>query len=393
MRPDPLTLKAIGGDRLMDSLELSTPYGRRQLEMTDYSILPKEECIRHYQRIDRMPAYFIRHPQCLDRLKNRLGEIESVDSILDHLSRPEIPLSLEEIFILKKHLYVTRRLIEELRDTPFPLSGEADPMPSVWQWLDIDGQETPAFEYSCRHHPDLESARDAYRTLSRRQTELGIQLRRETAERFNLKTVPERLSLSNRDQDALIDQLVRSGSFLICEKNFHNTILQLQPSPTQLELRQQQIEIMDRIQRIEEQIRENLTRAIAPWSNRFTSNTQWIGSLDLDLARIAYAIRFKAVIPEITEHRISLQQGRWVFFQQELEHRQWRYQPLELNCTDRIHVITGMNMGGKSVVLKTIGFLVFHLHLALPVPAVEARLPLFQRIFYSGGETRESSDG
>ncbi|MBP7462257.1 MAG: hypothetical protein KBA26_13295, partial [Candidatus Delongbacteria bacterium] len=67
--------------------------------------------------------------------------------------------------------------------------------------------------------------------------------------------------------------------------------------------------------------------------------------------------------------------------------------PLELNCTDRIHVITGMNMGGKSVVLKTIGFLAFHLHLALPVPAVEARLPLFQRIFYSGGETRESSDG
>lgn len=393
MLPDSFTLKAIGGDILLDHLEISTSYGRNCLSETDCLTWTHDQCTQHYQRIKVMLDFFQHQPQRYATLKAWLSGIENIDPILINLKTPDYSLMLEEIFILKKHLYLTRKILHDIQDTPIAPFFSADPLQTVWSLLDSENLNTPSFGFSTLYYPELETAREAYREIMRRQTLLTQELRHQISRENGLSVVPERLSLSNQTQSLLIDHLLESGNFYILEKNYYNTILQIQTGNLFLSLEKEKAEIISHIKSLEESILADLTLTIQSYHQQLKSNTQAIGKLDFDLARIHYAIQYSCIIPEITDTHIEIKQGRLIFFQQQLEQKKMRYLPLDIDTTDTINIITGMNMGGKSIVLKTLGFLVFHLQLALPVPALEARLPLFKTLFYSGSENKDAFSG
>jgi DNA mismatch repair protein MutS2 len=56
-------------------------------------------------------------------------------------------------------------------------------------------------------------------------------------------------------------------------------------------------------------------------------------------------------------------------------------------------VVTGPNMGGKTAALRTLGFLAACVALGVPVPAAEARLPLFDEIVWLGIGAAALEDG
>ncbi|PWK16356.1 MutS-related protein [Tumebacillus permanentifrigoris] len=76
-----------------------------------------------------------------------------------------------------------------------------------------------------------------------------------------------------------------------------------------------------------------------------------------------------------------------------VESRGGTFTPLDLTLSPGVGLITGPNMGGKTVSLKTLGLLQALAQHALPVPAAEFRFHPVERIGWSGGDEQSLVSG
>src|SRR5205085_3376671 len=92
--------------------------------------------------------------------------------------------------------------------------------------------------------------------------------------------------------------------------------------------------------------------------------------------------------PELTAELLDVQQARHPLLERNLRQRSRKIVPvsMELDAQHRQLVITGPNTGGKTVGLKTIGLLALMAQSGIPVPAVEAELPVFDAVLADIGD-------
>ncbi len=117
-----------------------------------------------------------------------------------------------------------------------------------------------------------------------------------------------------------------------------------------------------------------------------------LGVLDLAFACGRYAADYQCVIPRFNpptgKPRLFLEQARHPLLGALLRKKGIAVVPLSLTLESdsRVLVISGPNTGGKTVALKTAGLLALMAQAGLPVPAVAAELPLFDRVLADIGD-------
>lgn len=110
--------------------------------------------------------------------------------------------------------------------------------------------------------------------------------------------------------------------------------------------------------------------------------------VELQFAKARFAIDYSCVRPELTEDFLELRAARHPLLERNLRGRGGKVVPLtiELDNAHRQLVISGPNTGGKTVALKTIGLLALMAQCGIPVPAVTARLPVFDSVLADIGD-------
>lgn len=114
-----------------------------------------------------------------------------------------------------------------------------------------------------------------------------------------------------------------------------------------------------------------------------------LSKIDLAFAKAEFARRYQASIPQFSATReLVLREVRHPLLEKALHVIQREPSPLtiELCPPQTLVVISGPNTGGKTVALKTIGVAALMAQSGLPVPAQEARLPLFGRVLADIGD-------
>ena len=110
------------------------------------------------------------------------------------------------------------------------------------------------------------------------------------------------------------------------------------------------------------------------------------------IAAARFSNAFQCAAPVYAEHpELQYRDGRFLSLAIELEREGRAFTPVSVNLDD-IAVLTGPNMGGKSVVLRTSGFIALCAAYGLPVPARSATCALFDEVAWLGvgGEDEEA---
>ena len=116
-----------------------------------------------------------------------------------------------------------------------------------------------------------------------------------------------------------------------------------------------------------------------------------VGALDLLFAKADFAIDFECTIPRFspeTDRAFVLREARHPLLQDVLRRQRKRIVPISLELDERCRtlLISGPNTGGKTVSMKTAALLVLMAQSAVPVPASEARFPLFDQVLADIGD-------
>ena len=149
----------------------------------------------------------------------------------------------------------------------------------------------------------------------------------------------------------------------------------------------------ERVREIERRLYSEIREGIAHQAGRLRKTAAAIAQLDVlvNFARIAAARNYSR--PEFTDKSVArkgkrgilmIAGGRHPVIEKLLEERGERFVPNDLYLDDEsqfLLVITGPNMGGKSTYLRQAALISVMAQMGSFVPAVQAKLPLLDRIF------------
>lgn len=135
----------------------------------------------------------------------------------------------------------------------------------------------------------------------------------------------------------------------------------------------------------ERAVRAALSGQLAPFADRLSDNLQAVGQLDFRLAKAQMALRWGASKPDLLEagEAVILEQFHHPVIEDHLSARGTAYERQTTALARGTTVLTGANMGGKSVTLKAMTLSVLMIHLGYFPPADYAASPLFGFVSYS----------
>ena len=130
----------------------------------------------------------------------------------------------------------------------------------------------------------------------------------------------------------------------------------------------------------ERAVRMHMCEALTPDLDALLASTDTVGRLDLLLNKAQFAVRYGGVQPEITESTLELTDMVNPELVDLLAEKGRAFVPVSIALERGAAVITGANMGGKSVALKTLALNVLLFQTGFLVPAKRARMPIFSEV-------------
>lgn len=144
---------------------------------------------------------------------------------------------------------------------------------------------------------------------------------------------------------------------------------------------------------IQQRIREEITVKLRPWLSDIQSNCRMVGRLDFLLQKAKAALRYQGICPVITEEMLELVDMINPSLAEGLKERGKEFAPVSFAMNPGTAVITGANMGGKSVALRTAALNVVLAQSGFFVYAKAASVPMFDNICFIAEEYQSMQNG
>lgn len=144
-------------------------------------------------------------------------------------------------------------------------------------------------------------------------------------------------------------------------------------------------ELKNQIRELEYQIRAKLTDEIVVYKEELITSIKQIGYLDLLIAKAKLVIKYNLSKPSIGP-KIILEDGFNPFIQSIVLKKGYEYTKLNIEVAKQIQIITGSNMSGKSVTLKTLLLNCLCFHYGIIPFAKNSQFPILEYIFFLSDE-------
>ena len=328
----------IGFQYVMDALQLNSPYGEeRARQLRPFAREQKPELLRQLDNVRRVMEG---ESACAADMGAMLRVFMTVKNVRPTAKRIlEVPLNEIELFEIKRFLLKTEEMTAPFHKVQSVLALEGvtllDTTPAL-DLLDPEHNRVAAFFIGDHYSKALQNIR-------RKKRELEEQLRR-------MGSGPEKEAVSQERLAVAVEE-----------------------------------------EQEEARIREELTLALRPYVPAMLRNMETIADLDLTVEKAHLAQKYGGVYPVLTDSELAMDDMVHPQISDVLESRGARFTAVSIALDRGAAVITGANMGGKSVALKTIALNVLLTHCGFFPFAKTAKVPMFDGM-YIISEDLESID-
>ena len=145
---------------------------------------------------------------------------------------------------------------------------------------------------------------------------------------------------------------------------------------------------------IEARLFKDVCQQVAARANPLLGTSRALARLDVAAALAEVAVRNRYLRPELTDENVlEIVEGRHPVVEQALRGEPFTPNDLRISGEERILIITGPNMAGKSVFLRQNAIVVLMAQMGSFVPADRARIGIVDRIFTRIGAQDEVASG
>lgn len=369
-------------------LQTVSPYGERSRRALK-PLLPDavQELERLYDELESAMAVFERRRGDVLEIKHTLKELKFLGATFDRLAEGET-LSITELFEVKglsMSIDTIRRQLEAIHwDREVGVYVPED-MAEVTAILDPERSGVRTFYIYAAYSERLADIRRALEAVDRAQKAA----RRQCIAALNADgiAVPENGELRVPVRDAAMRARVQEDDRLVyrSDMGMYSVFAVRMDAP----LEQRREALLEAEEAEEYAVRAALSEALRNQLPLLRQNTAHMGALDLLIAKTQFAVAFRCVRPKLdvrSDAALVIKGGRHLKVEWALERAQKRFTPIDITLKTPVAVITGANMGGKTVSLKLIGQVQVMAQYGLFVPCVQARLPVLNGISVSIGD-------
>lgn len=334
--------KLIGWDYIYQQLSPETSYGNSiKTNIGLYSPQDRADLLKEFENLSIMVESMQNSISNHEKLGYELAKVKDIRPIMFRQNNHQ---NLDEVdfYELKFTLLVSQRIAELY--SQLELKIERIKFPDLSECLHIlDPQNTkiPTFQY----YPEYSQ---------------------------NLATI-------RKEKKLIENEFLRFQKEIFHEKHSkdHNSLKKIE------ELKKKRSQIVQQEQTEINIIRRNLSQQLFSFVDDFQQLIESLGYLDWLRVKAKLAINFRACCPKITEFSKNMQENQLVleemfnpYIASLLATRDKTFTPISIRFSQGVNLITGANMGGKSVTLYTTLLNILLAHCGFFVFAKSAEIPL-----------------
>ena len=203
----------------------------------------------------------------------------------------------------------------------------------------------------------------------------------------DVKNILEKLNLINVIEIPTLDDIVkildpdglRIATFYIYD-SYSEELAVLRKKLKEKDFYQE--EIYNKVMEVEDAIRAKLSEALKPFVHDLCEALNALADVDLNLAKALQMKELGLCFPTISNDNVATYKG---IFHPEvkniLDKEKREYQKVDIQFGMKPVIIMGANMGGKTIVLKTLSMSQYLLQFGFGIPADSAEMMIYDEIF------------
>ncbi|KUO50050.1 MAG: hypothetical protein APF76_06190 [Desulfitibacter sp. BRH_c19] len=359
---------------ILNLFATATPYGDKIKENLAPYPADKEELLKQeFEELKAAITYLKEVPKSrFEEIKDSLMQIVSVDLVIEYLEGKAI-LNSPMLFNLNKFLFIAKRVADLMENTSWFSNTQIR-----WQFneklyklLKIKA----SYSFYIGSYGD-EAYEQFIFNLRKLEVELSNLIKNEENRLLKYYALEGRVFIDgallvNKNSEELVSELAGSDAFIVTKETFTAVTFSRKEIKQEILLKEKIDELKSVLQAKENQLYENLSDEIREHSSYIRELTEKVGKFDWLLAKAVYAVNHSATIPVINSHEyiFKVHDGVHPIIKKELQGLGKEFSPLTIKLESGVAVLTGANMGGKTITLKTVGALLIMAQMGLPVTA------------------------
>ena len=157
---------------------------------------------------------------------------------------------------------------------------------------------------------------------------------------------------------------------------------------------EQQDDLLLQASELEEGVRQDLSRQLHPFASSIEQAQQALAQIDVNLAKALQMRQMGLTYPTLSLDGCTVYEAMFhPHVKQALADRGRSFQPVNISFGLEPTLITGANMGGKTVVLKTLTLCQYLFQFGFGIPAASARIAVKDEIYFCIGDEQSVEKG